>query len=1827
MASDANVENPAEENSGKHGALEGGSYEVLHRRLLEEGARLAKKVDALNKKRKETFGGTELTVLGNERVRTENNCVPRDIVNIGGTLLFGYNVYIGLKTETRVADVFSLHSFRAHEDGSFVIKDAPEDSVAGLLADSGFQKDFKELYRYYKDSKLIQVRRTEGRLLLVFQIGRAITDIKAFRFAVDVNDQVKYLDNRGDEDHIFPPSHDFEWTPTTREDHVSGRHPHVSILDECFVETVGGDLTIKIENNTEDGQGIYREPVEDPRQSLDDGEFHYAKVGGLILLKVLPYQEETWRYLVFNTRTKKATRIDAIGQACVQLPEDHGIVFPGGYFLQDGDTKLFGGDTREFQFKQSIRSPNGEDVLYVFYHQNDGRYLLLPYNLIRKEVQNPIACHGFTLFEDGNMLVFRSASDEPTRVHPMQIWQTPFVSDEHAAEVPTDNSYLGKVGNRDLVRGISDAYGMRRLIETKTPSRQSYEDLLAATVRARDAYYWLDNDEVENLGETIDLIRKNGELILDEFEKVEALKRKAQEALTEAKEDKERLLQDSRPEDWRSVTDFLGAMTSLRQHRGHLITLREVRYIDIEAIDALEAEVVKEFDQVSKHCVDFLLTGEAFGPLLGEISQLLERIEKVDKASEAENFDQELSRLTDGLNLLSEVVSGLNVEDTTHRTQILESISEVFGQLNRVRATLVSKKKELSKREGTAEFGAQFKLLAQAVSSAVAMADSPEKCDEELSRLMVQLEELEGRFGEFDEFLLELAQKREEIYEALESKKQQLVDDRQRRAQNMITAGGRILEGVARRTRAFKEEDELNAYFASDAMVLKLRQLAERLLELGDSVKADDLLSQLKSAKQNALRNLRDKLDLFEDGDQVIKLGKHRFNINTQAFELTMVPRDDEMALHLTGTDFYESITDEDFRSTKTYWNRPLVSESDQVYRGEFLAASILFDAEKRRENLNIEALHEASQSTEALLGLIRSYAEKRYDEGYERGLHDLDTAKILEKLLSVRKAAGLLRFAPVPRALAALFWVYFEDQQTRDVFHRRAMSFARLRTAFGQSPEETALAQDLSQALAQFFEKERIETNHNELHIAGQYLVEELAAPQPRFTTSKEAVRVARELLAELERRGTRPLFEADLKAMEGALFARLQTARAWVTTFIGTLAEEEQRTASAVVLEAAVFLLTENKLDREESAALTELEVQGLLGQHRRIQDRRLTVRLDEFLVRLHDFINTDVPGFIAYRKARHELLDKERHQLRIDEFKPRVLSSFVRNRLINDVYLPLLGDNLAKQLGASGKTKRTDLMGMLLLISPPGYGKTTLMEYMASRLGMVFMKVNGPSLGHSVISLDPDEAPNATSRQEVEKINLALEMGNNVMLYLDDIQHTNPELLQKFISLCDAQRRIEGVWNGRTRTYDLRGKKFCVVMAGNPYTESGDKFQIPDMLANRADVYNLGDILDGQDHLFALSYIENCLTSNPALAPMATRSLDDVHVLIRIAKGEDVPETEFSHNYSRLEIEESIKVIKRLFVAQETLLKVNAEYIRSASMDDAFRTEPPFKLQGSYRNMNKLAEKIVAVMNENELDALIRDHYLGEAQTLTTGAEHNLLKLGELRQSLSEEEDTRWTSIKKDFKRLKLSGGKDDDPVTRVTSTLSGLGEHLDGIRTQLASAVDQRGSEGEDQPWISSHLARLDEAVSALAQPQLKVELEHKTPQEIQKVLKSQTDRFENTLAPLLRASLANIEEIRSMGKPLKDLIEILKLNALDPTRNNRFQGALFSPPPEATETEHPTRPVPPAGPPSVKEPASRRPKPRPDEDPIEARPVSKPLKPPAVPPRPRNKPKT
>ncbi|XXF81186.1 DNA repair ATPase [Myxococcaceae bacterium GXIMD 01537] len=1665
--------------------LEGGSYEVIRSRLLAQAEVLGTKANDLNARRKTLFGGAELTVIGNERVRTENNCVPRDVVSVGKYLLFGYNVFLGLKKETVVADVFSLHKFEQTPEG-FDFSTVPPTEAGGFLADPRFVKDFGDLYKYYKDAKLLQLKRTESRLLAVFQTGQSLRDIKVFRFTVDVEGRATYLDNQGERDHVLPPSQDFEWTVATREDYVLGAHPHVNVLDTVFVETVKGDLTVKVEDNTQSGLGIYSEPVEDPDQSLDDAEFAYARVGGLILLRVLPFREQRHRFLVFNPRTQHVVRIDAIGQACVRLPEDQGIVFPGGYYLQTGDFKVFEGDAAGagMEYERTLRSPNGEDVLYVFHRRDEGSYILFPYNLVRKEVQNPLVCSGFSLFGDGRLVVFRATSHEPTRVHPMQVWQTPFVSAEHAAAMPPVPGYLGKVGNAELVRGISEALTIQRVARTDKPTRRTYEDVVGAVSRGLDAFYWLGHAEV-GLREPMEALRRTSELIIDEFEKVLALQKRATEAMAQALATQESLLLKVRPEQLHDAEAFMAALAELRQQRGHLITLKDVRYIDVARLAELEKQVIQESDGVSAACVDFLQKGEALAPLATRLDGLLAKLEQVQTTQELAPLTEDVEKTGKGLEVLGEVVGGLQVGDPLARARILEGISELFSRLNRVRAGLQVRRKELVGREKRAEFGAQFKLLGQSIESALSVADVPEKCDEGLSRLTVQLEELEGRFGEFDEFLGQITDKREELFEAFGARKQALVDERQRRAQNLFGAADRILVGVNRRAKSFKSEDELNAYFASDAMVQKLRQLAEQLLELQDSVRSDEVLSRVKTARQDALRSLRDRQDLFEEGQAVIKFGKHRFNVNTQALELTLLPRDGALYLQLSGTDYAQRLDDPRLEPYRELWEQHLASETRDVYRAEYLAACVLADAEEGKGGLSLAALHEALAGG-TLLEKVRALAADRYDEGYERGIHDADATAILEKLLSLHEGAGLLRFAPTPRAWAALYWAFDGDDAGRAVLHRRARSLARLRSTFGGAGELVALGDELGERVEAFLKGHKVVHGAADARLAGRYLAEELGAERPRFTTSGEAVALKDALLAQLDRQGARSAFEDDLRGLEKNLPDRLRVARAWLD---GYLAQREGGPAGAahVAVEAAVLLLTDRKLDRETAGALTAIEVTGLLGQHGRVTDRKLDLRLDEFLARLNEFRLMRVPAYHAYRGLLRDLLERERKRLRLEELSPKVLTSFVRNRLIDEVYLPLIGANLAKQLGAAGENKRTDRMGMLLLMSPPGYGKTTLMEYVASRLGLTFVKVNGPALGHSVKSLDPAEAPNATARQEVERINLSFEMGNNVMLYLDDIQHTDPELLQKFISLCDGQRRVEGVWNGQSRTYDLRGKKFCVVMAGNPYTETGERFRIPDMLANRADTYNLGDILDGKEHLFALSYLENSLTSNTVLAPLATRDPGDVHKLIRMSQGEEVPAGELSYGYAAAELQEIVSVFQRLFLVQKVLLKVNLQYIASAAQDERFRTEPAFKLQGSYRNMNKLTEKVVAAMTDEELERLIDDHYQGESQTLTTAAEQNLLKLSELRGRLTPEKAKRWEEIKQGFARVKRMGGKEDDPVARVTGQLGAIEEQLGSVRDALVSAAEGAKGREEGNPVaeVTPRLESLREAVLEVA----------------------------------------------------------------------------------------------------------------------------------------------
>ncbi|WP_369240882.1 DNA repair ATPase [Streptomyces sp. R21] len=1592
-----------------------GPYEVLRDRLAAQAADLALRAEALNARRVEEFGSTRLTLSGTERLRTEHHCVPRDIVSVGDRLLFGSNVFLGLKPETAVGDVFALHDRDLNR--------LPDNAVPGLLDDPGFVREFAALYRYYRQAHLLQLRRVDGKVLAVFRTGEEPGDIRVLRWTLTEDGRAAFLDAQGERDHVFPPSHDFTWTDTTRDDHVLGRHPHVSIQGEVFVETVGGTLTIKVEDNTETGEGIYAEPVDEPLQSLADADIAHARVGALIVLRIRPYKEDAWRHLVFNTLTRQVVRLDGIGQACRRLPEDQGIVFPGGYCLATGAHKTFELDTTDLEFEREVRSPNGEDVLFAFHARVEGRSLLLPYNMIRKEIATPLSCHGWALFDDGSLTVLRADNDEPARVHPLQLWTSPFVSDTHAAARPTGTGPLARIGNADLVRGISDCLSLTGAVAETTPTAEVYEALRAACVRAADTYHWLDDAELGDLRTPLDAMRATAEQVVAEFETVRSLTRGAADALAETAGRLAALVRRLRGEAPRDAAGWVAGLTQLRDIQGQLVNLKELRYADTARIDQLAAEAETDLAGFGQRAVAFLAREDAFTASHQDVERLAVEAESLPTVAEAAPLAARLDDLTHGLRTVTEVVGGLDIADATLRTSILERISEVLAGTNRARATLDARRRALRDREGRAEFAAEFALLGQSVTSALAAVDGEVSCDGQLAAVLVQLENLEARFTEFDDFLGELADKRTEVYEAFTARKQTLADARARRAEQLAATGARVLETVARRSGGLADADGISTYFASDPMVVKLRRTADELRELGDQVRAEELEGRLKAARQEAARALRDRTDLYADDGRTLRLGRHRFAVNTQPLDLTLVPHGDGLAFALTGTDYRAPVTDPEFAATRPYWDRPLPSESPSVYRAEHLAARLL-------------AEHGPAALADAdLPALVRQSAQSSYDEGYERGVHDHDATAILGALLRLHEATGPLRHEPAARAAAQLFWAHAATDEQRQNWRRRAVSLARARETFGLAP-----------AIADFQAELAAETGAP----AAAYLFEELTTGPEGFVISA----ATRTLLDKFRRTVGTSAYDDDLAALDD-LGARRQLVEAWLSAYTTSTGCD---LAPGDLAEAVAAELCPHLVRYESDAPLTET-LDGLLGTHPRLSGRTLTIRIDELLARTRDFRATQVPGHRAYARLRTTLVTAERSRLRLDAYRPRVLTTFVRGRLIDEVYLPLIGDNLAKQLGTTGESRRTDTGGLLLLVSPPGYGKTTLMEYVADRLGLVLVKIDGPALGHAVTSLDPAEAPNATARHEVEKINFALEAGSNTLLHLDDIQHTSPELLQKFIPLCDATRRIEGVWNGEPRTYDLRGKRFAVCMAGNPYTESGTRFRVPDMLANRADVWNLGDVLTGKEGAFALSFVENALTANPVLAPLAGRDRTDLDLLLRLAAADPTARADrLTHPYAPAELDRILAVLRHLITARATVLAVNAAYIASAAQTDATRTEPPFRLQGSYRDMYKIAQRIQPVMNTAELAAVLDDHYAAEAQTLTTGAEANLLKLAELRGTLTPEQGERWTELKTAYVRTQALGGPEGDPLVRAVASLGLLADRIAAVESAITRAAD-------------------------------------------------------------------------------------------------------------------------------------------------------------------------
>jgi hypothetical protein len=200
----------------------------------------------------------------------------------------------------------------------------------------------------------------------------------------------------------------------------------------------------------------------------------------------------------------------------------------------------------------------------------------------------------------------------------------------------------------------------------------------------------------------------------------------------------------------------------------------------------------------------------------------------------------------------------------------------------------------------------------------------------------------------------------------------------------------------------------------------------------------------------------------------------------------------------------------------------------------------------------------------------------------------------------------------------------------------------------------------------------------------------------------------------------------------------------------------------------------------------------------------------------------------------------------------------------------------------------------------------------------------------------------------------------------------------------------------------------------------------------------------------------------------------------------------------------------------------------------------------------------------MNETEIHALLRDHYLGEAQTLTSGAEENLLKLGELSGSLDAEQQLRWEQIKADFARIQSMGGEDADAVTKIANQIA----HVSGGLGAIDKSIGQLFA---DQPFdpLQQELKRVLEQMREM---ELNVQVVNQPVPGMDKVLNVMGDAINTSLLPVVAAMEHKLKMDHDIWERVKLLAEQIEALEKSMSKKSTTKRRLSKTPPADKEKD-------------------------------------------------------
>ena len=142
-----------------------------------------------------------------------------------------------------------------------------------------------------------------------------------------------------------------------------------------------------------------------------------------------------------------------------------------------------------------------------------------------------------------------------------------------------------------------------------------YTDLSKKCSDINDSYYWIRKEETFNLAAGLSQIQETATSAIDEYEKKRSIEKNTVTEIQRVNTKAETLFSAVSRQTFDQIDSFVETLSELRILRGEIISLKDLRYTDLELVESLETKSAKMTEQLSNDCVQFLLEDEALKPV------------------------------------------------------------------------------------------------------------------------------------------------------------------------------------------------------------------------------------------------------------------------------------------------------------------------------------------------------------------------------------------------------------------------------------------------------------------------------------------------------------------------------------------------------------------------------------------------------------------------------------------------------------------------------------------------------------------------------------------------------------------------------------------------------------------------------------------------------------------------------------------------------------------------------------------------------------------------------------------------------------------------------------------------------------------------------------------------------------------------------------------------------------------------------------------------------------------------------------------------------------